>query len=181
MPSRSMTARVHLLAVNKPDQKSGVVHETSDRGLTVLRVGTVDQTLLQPAGDDTRIDWGYAYVAAPARRPTAAVGTSRSLTRAVHCKGRSFRRRTIRRKPRSAANERSGAWRLLSTSARVGSRPVVAARHDRLRRDLRHQVSRPEAAAVLAARTARPRRICSGRPSAITPISCGDARRLTPS
>ena len=45
----------------------------------MLRVGTVDQTLLQPAGDDTRIDWGHAYVAAPAAQAQAAIGPSDSL------------------------------------------------------------------------------------------------------
>ena len=54
-----------LLAVNSPDQKATAWARTTTDGLDmVLRVGTVDQTLLQPAGDDTRIDWGHAYVAA---------------------------------------------------------------------------------------------------------------------
>jgi calcineurin-like phosphoesterase len=32
--------------------------------LNILKVGTVDQPILQKSGDDLRIDWGYAYVAA---------------------------------------------------------------------------------------------------------------------
>jgi Domain of unknown function (DUF4965)/Domain of unknown function (DUF5127)/Domain of unknown function (DUF1793)/Domain of unknown function (DUF4964) len=63
-----------LLAVNTPDQKVEWARADRDR-LTVLKIGTVDQTLLQPAGDDTRIDWGYAYVAAPAAEARAAVGS----------------------------------------------------------------------------------------------------------
>lgn len=68
-----------LLAVNSPDQKVTWARTTTD-GLTVLRVGTVDQTLLQPAGDDTRIDWGHAYVAALAGQSRAAIGSSASLS-----------------------------------------------------------------------------------------------------
>jgi hypothetical protein len=67
-----------LLAVNTPDQQVEWARSAAD-GLTVLRVGTVDQTLLQPAGDDTRIDWGFAYVAAPAAQARAAVGSSTAL------------------------------------------------------------------------------------------------------
>ena len=67
-----------LLAVNTPDQNV-VWDRVSVAGLNALRVGTVDQTLLQPAGDDTRIDWGYLYAAAPARHSTAVVGSQTSL------------------------------------------------------------------------------------------------------
>ena len=53
-----------LLAVNTPDQKVEWSRQTMGR-LTALRVGTVNQPLLTPPGDDVRIDWGYAYVAPP--------------------------------------------------------------------------------------------------------------------
>jgi hypothetical protein len=68
-----------LLAVNSPEQKVAWARAATD-GLTVLSVGTVDQTLLQPAGDDTRIDWGNAYVAAPAGQSRSAIGPSESLS-----------------------------------------------------------------------------------------------------
>ena len=67
-----------LLAVNSPDQNVTWARTASD-GLTVLRVGTVDQTLLQPAGDDTRIDWGHAFVAAPAGQSRSAIGSNEAL------------------------------------------------------------------------------------------------------
>jgi hypothetical protein len=41
--------------------------------LTALRVGTQAQPVLASAGDDHRIDWGYAYAAAPTRPAKAAI------------------------------------------------------------------------------------------------------------
>jgi hypothetical protein len=62
-----------LLAVNEPRQQVNCERSTAG-DLTALRAGTVDQTFLAPAGDDTRIDWGYAYVAAPTAETTSAIG-----------------------------------------------------------------------------------------------------------
>jgi hypothetical protein len=62
-----------LLAVNTADQQVEWARETVGE-LVALRAGTAQQTLLQPAGDDTRIDWGHIYAAAPAREARAAVG-----------------------------------------------------------------------------------------------------------
>jgi hypothetical protein len=70
-----------LLAVNSSDQSVQWANETVG-GLTVLRAGTVDQTLLRPAGDDTRIDWGYVYAAAPTEQVDAAIGARATLEEA---------------------------------------------------------------------------------------------------
>ncbi len=67
-----------LLAVNSPDQAVEWAREKIG-GLTVLRAGTADQTVLRPAGDDTRIDWGYIYAAAPTKDADAVVGSSAKL------------------------------------------------------------------------------------------------------
>ncbi len=67
-----------LLAVNTPDQAVGWQRETMGP-LTALRCGTQAQTLFSPAGDDTRIDWGYVYAAAPAAQGTAAIGGNHAL------------------------------------------------------------------------------------------------------
>jgi hypothetical protein len=67
-----------LLAVNEPNQP--VTCERLTAGdLTALRSGTVAQTYFTPAGDDTRIDWGYAYVAAPTSQSASAIGADKSL------------------------------------------------------------------------------------------------------
>jgi hypothetical protein len=67
-----------LLAVNSPDQKVEWSREKFG-SLTALRAGTAAQTLLTPAGDDTRIDWGYIYAAAPAKEASAAIGGNHAL------------------------------------------------------------------------------------------------------
>src|SRR5579884_662793 len=66
------------LAVNRREQK---VHWDRARagGLTLLRVGSQDQPILKTAGDDVRIDWGYAYVAAPSSQAHAAIGANQDL------------------------------------------------------------------------------------------------------
>jgi len=67
-----------LLTVNTPKQQVDWRHQTAGE-LTALCTGTVDQTYLTPAGDDTRIDWGYAYVAAPTSQTAAAIGADTTL------------------------------------------------------------------------------------------------------
>ena len=75
-----------LLAVNTPEQ-AVTWTRLPVRGLTVLSVGTVDQTLLQPAGDETRIDWGYAYAAAPREQARAAIGAGPVLLQSFLTEG----------------------------------------------------------------------------------------------
>ena len=66
------------LAVNQPAQE--VVWQREAMGsLTALRVGTQDQTLLNPPGDDTRIDWGYAYLVAKTAVSNSAIGGDSEL------------------------------------------------------------------------------------------------------
>ncbi len=61
------------LAVNTPNQAVTWARETMGP-LTALRTGTTAQTLLRPAGDNTRIDWGYAYAVAPTGAARGAIG-----------------------------------------------------------------------------------------------------------
>jgi len=67
-----------LLAVNEPGQPV-VWSRVAAGGLAVMRAGTQEQPVLGSAGDDHRIDWGYAYVAAPAAQASSAIGANRSL------------------------------------------------------------------------------------------------------
>jgi len=54
------------LAVNTPNQ-SVSAWKSSKNKLSILKTGTVEQPVLNKRGDDLRIDWGYLYVAVPAR------------------------------------------------------------------------------------------------------------------
>lgn len=62
------------LVVNTPDES--VTWESEKKpGLRVLRMGSTAQPILARAGDETRIDWGYLYVASPAgESPQSTVG-----------------------------------------------------------------------------------------------------------
>jgi hypothetical protein len=48
-------------------------------GLTLLRVGTKQQHRLDNPGDDTRIDWGYAYTGARSDQSTSAIGGMKAV------------------------------------------------------------------------------------------------------
>jgi hypothetical protein len=69
------------LSVNTPEQKVVWGQETVGK-LTALHVGTEDQPLFDPPGDDTRIDWGYAYLAAQRDQSQAAIGANHVLQQA---------------------------------------------------------------------------------------------------
>ncbi|WP_231424599.1 glutaminase family protein [Pedobacter sp. Leaf250] len=54
------------LAVNTPNQPVSV-WKNANNNLSILKAGTVEQPVLQKKNDDLRIDWGYMYVAVPAK------------------------------------------------------------------------------------------------------------------
>jgi hypothetical protein len=68
------------IAVDTPEQAVGLDYPVIS-GLQVARIGTPDQPVLQRAGDDLRIDWGYGYLAAPARPGVRVVGGQGSQLR----------------------------------------------------------------------------------------------------
>ena len=85
---RSLDGASHDVSLYDSTSSELVVNETDERvvwsrvpagDLTALRVGTESQPVLMSAGDDHRIDWGYAYAAAPAAQSTAAIGANNVL------------------------------------------------------------------------------------------------------
>ncbi|SDK22509.1 protein of unknown function [Catalinimonas alkaloidigena] len=65
------------LSTNQPYQEVAFQQENHN-GLLVQSVGTTSQNVLETKGDDVRIDWGYAYLAAPQKKHVTA--TTHSLT-----------------------------------------------------------------------------------------------------
>ena len=68
-----------LLTVNTPDQNVTWGREKAG-ALTALHIGSEAQTLLQPTGDDTRVNWGYAYLVANTAQTKSAIGADSALT-----------------------------------------------------------------------------------------------------
>ena len=66
------------LAVNNFDQAVTWGRESAG-DLTLLKVGSQQQRRLGTAGDDTRIDWGYAYTAARTDQSASAIGGMKEL------------------------------------------------------------------------------------------------------
>ncbi len=110
-----------LVAVNSPGQEvkwgRGIVGD-----LMALHAGTVDQTLLQPAGDDTRIDWGYVYAAASASQAKSSVGSGFDLVASFVERGTLPDRDDVRM-PR-AANDREPCLAFAFDLGRVGAMAV---------------------------------------------------------
>ena len=66
------------LAVNKTSEPVEWSRQTAG-DLTLLRIGTRAQSVLGSCGDDHRINWGYAYAAAPGGHSRSAMGGSAVL------------------------------------------------------------------------------------------------------
>ncbi|HWY29396.1 MAG TPA: DUF5127 domain-containing protein [Candidatus Acidoferrum sp.] len=66
------------LAVNEPGEPV-TWSRVAAGNLGVMRVGSQAQPILGSAGDDHRINWGYAYVAAPTSQASSAIGANGTL------------------------------------------------------------------------------------------------------
>ena len=66
------------LVVNRNGEQVAWAREKAGK-LTALRVGTVEQNVLGSSGDDHRINWGYAYAAAPSAEAKGAIGANQTL------------------------------------------------------------------------------------------------------
>lgn len=110
-----------LLAVNTPDQAVQWSRTTAGP-LTALRVGTPTQGYLDISGDNARLDWGYAYAAAPAAQSTSAMGDTQALQASFVATG-TLPRRDDTRAPR-AASDAEPALAFAFNLGAVGSTPV---------------------------------------------------------
>ncbi len=123
-----------LLAVNTPEQQVEWKREKMG-ALTSLRAGTPKQGYFDIAGDDARLDWGYAYIAAPSAQAKSAMGSSASLMSSFITNGTLPADDT--RMPR-AANDAQPALGFALDMGRVGK--AVVSRHVMIGYDEVYQV-----------------------------------------
>ena len=69
---QAMSGTVSVNTADEPVNTNGQV----TGGISSLSVGAVEPTLLRPAGDDMRINWGRAYLGAPSSGATFAIGSN---------------------------------------------------------------------------------------------------------
>ena len=82
-----LTSVSGLLAVHEGSQEV-TERKGKDGDLVTLAIGSVDQKILQRKGDDVRIDWGYAYLAANEKSvQSAGLGTPAGLIKNFTEKG----------------------------------------------------------------------------------------------
>ncbi len=109
------------LAVNTPDEK--VVWSREKMGnLAALRIGTADQPILQMKGDGVRINWGYAYVAAPMESTQYVVGSTDNCRQAF-LKSGGLPGKNDPRMPR-AVDDDQPVMAFVLDMGEVGSEPV---------------------------------------------------------
>lgn len=109
------------LAVNSPDE--AVVWQRQAMGpLTALRIGTQAQPVLGSRGDDIRINYGYAYAAAPSAGTQAAQGAADAVQGAFVQSGK-LPGRDDKRMPR-AVKDAMPVSALALNYGQVGAMPV---------------------------------------------------------
>ncbi len=110
------------LAVNNPQQK--VIWSRPDsEDLAVMRIGSKDQPVLENAGDDRRIDWGYAFLAVPKGKGVSTVTAIDTDARSSFAAKGRLPKRDDRDMPRAADKD----WPVLACAieiGRVGAEPV---------------------------------------------------------
>ncbi|MCS6831700.1 MAG: DUF4965 domain-containing protein [bacterium] len=109
-------------AVNTVDQQVVWSRYQLD-GMDVMRVGTVQQPVLEKVGDNLRIDWGYLYLAVPRRAGDQTVMAAEHLTRNSFAQAGRLPDSDDLRMPRAAYDD----WIVLACAlnlGKVGERPV---------------------------------------------------------
>lgn len=107
------------LVVNTADQKVEWSKLKFD-SLTVLRMGTSEQRILERSGDDVRIDWGYLYLVPP-EGGSCVISDHRSA-RGSFAKQGSIPASDDFRMPRAAEDD----WPVMATACDLGSVGRVA-------------------------------------------------------
>jgi hypothetical protein len=111
-----------LLAVNRSDEPVNL-QAGSAGPIAFLRAGTEEQPILGSAGDDHRVNWGYAYVATPAAQAKAAFGNSQQLAKAFADRGE-LPTTNDSRLPRPA-NDEEPCMAFAFDLGKVGSEPIA--------------------------------------------------------
>ena len=103
------------LVVNTPDQKV-VWSRHQLENMTVLRMGSLEQPVLQKSGDDLRIDWGYVHLAIPQSTTFSSVITGHQNARTSFSSGGTIPREDDLRMPRATGDD----WPVLAVSFDLG-------------------------------------------------------------
>jgi hypothetical protein len=111
-----------LLAVNQPGERVNLEHGITGP-LLFLRAGTEEQSVLGSSGDDHRVNWGYAYMAAPSASAKAAIGGSRRMAAGFAQRGE-LPTQNDTRLPR-AANDDEPVMAFAFELGKVGAQPVT--------------------------------------------------------
>ncbi len=110
-----------LLAVNVPGQTVDWSRQNVGN-LTALRIGSVDQPILEKGGDDIRIDWGYVYLATPTSGTCGAIGGNAALLDAFVKDGK-LPAEDDKRMPRAAKDDEP-VMAFAIDLGKVGAEPV---------------------------------------------------------
>jgi hypothetical protein len=110
------------LVINQPKQMVAWSRPEM-AGLTVMRIGSEDQPVLQKAGDNLRIDWGHLYVAVPASERISTVIAGQEKARLGFAKSGRLPPADDTRMPRAANDD----WPVTACTfdlGKVGETPV---------------------------------------------------------
>jgi len=111
------------IVVNEPKQQV-VWSRPKVAGLSVVRIGSKDQPMLQKAGDNLRIDWGYLYVAAPTSEEASMCITGHEKARQAFAKHGRLPDADDARMPRPANDD----WPVTACAfdlGKVGDKPAI--------------------------------------------------------